>query len=127
MSYQAERVYGYQGDQPAVLVDRLWPRGISKARISGVSWVKDVTPSAALRTWFHQDRDARFDDFCRLYRKELARPEIQTTLDQLRHLEQDQGKLILLTAAKDMQHCHIPVLISVLADSNARMPNGIAS
>ena len=98
--FQAMRVYDYQPPLPAVLVDRLWPRGISKVRLAGVEWAKDVTPSTGLRQWFHQDPAARYDEFCQRYRAELAQPEIQPALQALRDMQQQHGTLILLTAAK---------------------------
>ena len=112
--FQAMRVYDYQPPLPAVLVDRLWPRGISKVRLAGVEWAKDVTPSTGLRQWFHQDPAARYDEFCQRYRAELAQPEIQPALQALRDLHQQHGSLILLTAAKDVAHSHLPVLQAVL-------------
>lgn len=114
MSYEMQRVYTYHGDQPAVLADRLWPRGISKAKLAGVLWLKEITPSAVLRRWFHQNPDNRYNEFCRLYHQELQQPDIQDTLASLRQIEQTRGKLILLTAAKSINHCHLPVLIKVL-------------
>ena len=113
--FQAMRVYDYQPPLPAVLVDRLWPRGISKVRLAGVEWAKDVTPSTGLRQWFHQDPAARYDEFCQRYRAELAQPEIQPALQALRDIHQQHGSLILLTAAKDVAHSHLPVLQAVLA------------
>ena len=112
--FQAMRVYDYQPPLPAVLVDRLWPRGISKVRLAGVEWAKDVTPSTGLRQWFHQDPAARYDEFCQRYRAELAQPEIQPALQALRDMQQQHGTLILLTAAKDVAHSHLPVLHAVL-------------
>ena len=46
----------------AVFVDRLYPRGIPKVRMAGVLWLKDITPSMALREWYHADAQAHFDD-----------------------------------------------------------------
>ena len=112
--FQAMRVYDYQPPLPAVLVDRLWPRGISKVRLAGVEWAKDVTPSTGLRQWFHQDPAARYDEFCQRYRAELAQPQIQPALQALRDMQQQHGSLILLTAAKALAHSHVPVLHAVL-------------
>ena len=115
--FQAMRVYDYQPPLPAVLVDRLWPRGISKVRLAGVEWAKDVTPSTGLRQWFHQDPAARYDEFCQRYRAELAQAPLQAALNQLRQLHAQYGGLILLSAAKDLQHSHLPVLAAVLANT----------
>ncbi|MDF7675446.1 DUF488 family protein [Neisseriaceae bacterium ESL0693] len=119
--YQVQRVYDYHGDektaQAAVLVDRLWPRGISKVRLAGVRWCKNVTPSTALRQWFHQNPQARYAEFCRLYHKELQQPEKQAALHALRQQEKEHGHLLLLTAVKNVDHSHIPVLLSALKES----------
>ena len=112
--FQAMRVYDYQPPLPAVLVDRLWPRGISQVRLAGVEWAKDVTPSTGLRQWFHQDPAARYDEFCQRYRAELAQPEIQPALQALRDMQQQHGTLILLTAAKALAPSQVPVWHAVL-------------
>ena len=59
-------------DGERILVDRLWPRGLSKEKAAIDIWEKDVAPSAALRKWFGHDPD-KFDDFRNKYRKELER------------------------------------------------------
>lgn len=115
--YPSKRVYDYGGEQPAVLADRLWPRGISKVRLAGVVWCKEITPSTALRQWFHQDQEARYDAFCQQYRQELAQPQVQAALAALRRQAAAQGQLWLLTAAKDIDHSHIPILQAVLAQT----------
>lgn len=116
--YQVERVYDYHHDastaKSAVLVDRLWPRGISKARLAGVTWCKTVTPSTALRQWFHQQPDHRYQQFCQQYHQELQQPEKQAALQELRQRAQEYGHLTLLTAVKNIDHSHIPVLLAVL-------------
>lgn len=121
--YQVQRVYDYHGDeqttQAAVLVDRLWPRGISKVRLAGVHWCKTVTPSTSLRQWFHQQPQERYQEFCHLYRKELEQPEEQAALHELQQQEHKYGHLLLLTAVKDVEHSHIPVLLSVLKQQSS--------
>ncbi|MDF7670180.1 DUF488 family protein [Orbaceae bacterium ESL0721] len=114
MSYEIQRVYSYKGEKPAALVDRLWPRGVSKKKLAGVERVKDVAPSTELREWFHQDRANRYPEFCKRYYEELQQPDKQAPLDELRKMEHKDGKLTLLTASKDINHCHVPVLVKVL-------------
>ena len=53
----------------AVFVDRLYPRGIPKTRMAGVLWLKDITPSMALREWYHADAQAHFDEFTQRFGK----------------------------------------------------------
>lgn len=91
-----------------ILVDRLWPRGISKEKLEGVQWLKDVAPSPELRRWFNHDPE-KFEDFGRRYRAEL----------EARSREGDVKKLVdatsttpitLLYAAADRTHNHAIVL-----------------
>lgn len=113
--YHYQRVYDFHGtDEPTILVDRLWPRGISKARLVDVEWFKAITPSGELRKWYHQDPEQRFDEFAQRYRAELQTEAQQTNLQQLRDKHDEHGNLMLLTAAKDVAHSHIPVLIGAL-------------
>jgi uncharacterized protein YeaO (DUF488 family) len=69
------RVYDDQPDDPSyrVLVDRLWPRGVTTADAGLDEWLKDVAPSAELRRWYDHDVD-KFIEFARRYRAELRRP-----------------------------------------------------
>ena len=87
-------------DGERILVDRLWPRGLSKEKAAIDIWEKDVAPSAALRKWFGHDPD-KFDDFRSKYRKELEdNPEIKRLEDMIHHLGKDK-KVTLLFGAKD--------------------------
>ncbi|WP_433616272.1 DUF488 domain-containing protein [Dactylosporangium sp. CA-139114] len=106
-------------DEPAaddgrrVLVDRLWPRGLTKRQAAVDEWVKAVAPSAELRTWYGHD-PARYAEFARRYRAELDAPEAKTALGHLRDLAGD-GELTLLTATRDLDHAHTAVLERLLA------------
>lgn len=86
-------------DGTRVLVDRLWPRGVSKADAHLDEWCKDVAPSPELRKWYDHDPD-RFDEFSRRYRSELDDGEQADALSHLRDLA-DDGTVTLLTATKD--------------------------
>src|SRR5919206_3525482 len=72
-------------DGTRVLVDRIWPRGLAKARAGIDEWAKDVAPSTELRRWYGHD-PGRFEEFRRRYRAELAEPERQAALRHLREL-----------------------------------------
>ena len=88
------------GDGTRILVDRLWPRGVSKQRAAIDCWMKDIAPSTALRKWFGHD-PARWDEFRRRYAKEVrAHADL---LDQLRALAR-QGPVTLVYAARDEEH-----------------------
>lgn len=71
-TYRVKRVYEDPGEDDGyrVLVDRLWPRGVSKERAQLDEWCKDVAPSDELRKWFHHE-EQKFEEFERRYREEL--------------------------------------------------------
>ncbi|WP_280236840.1 DUF488 domain-containing protein [Nocardia cyriacigeorgica] len=99
-------------DGTRVLVDRLWPRGMSKERAHLDEWCKQIAPSTELRKWYDHD-PARFDEFRRRYRTELADAERATQLDHLRELA-DRGTLTLLTATKDIEISEAAVLADLI-------------
>src|SRR5260370_42062619 len=74
-----------RGDGTRVLVDRIWPRGLTKARAALDEWCKDVAPSAELRRWYGHE-PGRFEDFGRRYRAELQDPRRAEALARLRGL-----------------------------------------
>lgn len=97
-----------------ILVDRLWPRGVAKAEARIDEWPTEITPSAGLRRWFHQDPEARRAEFTARYRDELAAPAAREILDRLRTLARDSPPVTLVTAVKDPEHSHVPVLMARL-------------
>lgn len=100
-------------DGERVLVDRLWPRGVSKAGARLTLWLKDIAPSPALRTWFGHD-PARYEEFRRRYLAELAEEPGKSALAQLRE-RIAQGPVTLVFAAQDIEHCNASVLRDLLA------------
>lgn len=105
------RVYEDPGRHHAehrVLVDRLWPRGLKKESVDFDEWVKDVAPSAELRRWYGHLPE-RFAEFTRRYRDELREAPAAPALAQLRH-QARQGKLVLLTATRDVERSGAEVL-----------------
>ena len=97
-----------------MLVDRLWPRGITKADAPVDEWVKEVAPSTDLRRWYDHRVD-RFDEFVRRYRVELTRQFARDAVDRLRTVARSNG-LILVTATRDVEHSGAEVLRRVLND-----------
>ena len=97
-----------------VLVDRLWPRGVSKTELRVDEWLKDVAPSQELREWFGHDPD-KFEEFARRYRGELSQGEPHEALQHLRSLA-DKHDITLIYAAKDTQHNNARVLADILDD-----------
>ena len=115
--YHLQRVYDFdaQSGQYAVLLDRLWPRGLSKQKLAGVVWEKDATPSTELRHWLHEDHEGRFDSFSTRFTQELTDSEAaQQALQRIRSLHREHGAVTLLTAARDPEHSHLSVLARVL-------------
>ncbi len=106
--YEHERAEGHK-----VLVDRLWPRGISKADEPWDEWSKEVAPSTELRKWYGHDVE-RWDEFVRRYHAELAEPPASEALAHLRELAASGG-LALLTATRDVEHSAAQVLAEELA------------
>ncbi|WP_240810605.1 DUF488 domain-containing protein [Formicincola oecophyllae] len=107
----------YEAASPAdgkrVLVDRLWPRGISKekADLTG-GWLKALAPSTALREWFHHDR-ALWPGFVERYRQELEGPEQREALRHVRAMALE-GPVTLVYGARDTTHNEAVVLRDVL-------------
>lgn len=95
-----------------VLVDRLWPRGLSREQLAVDFWLKDAAPSDSLRRWYrHESR--RWETFAAKYRAELAqRPDLLRLLDELRR----RGRITLLYGARDTAHNNAVVLRGVLEE-----------
>ncbi|MFD7163543.1 DUF488 domain-containing protein [Streptomyces violascens] len=111
---RVRRVYDppEDGDGVRVLVDRLWPRGLSKERAAVDEWPKELTPSTELRRWYHEDR-TRYAEFQERYEAELAEPEPAQALDRLLGLAKSDT-VTLVTAVKDIDHSHVPTLVAAL-------------
>ncbi|OPY89800.1 MAG: hypothetical protein A4E72_00980 [Syntrophus sp. PtaU1.Bin208] len=122
MKIQIKRAY----DPPApedgyrVLVDRLWPRGLSKERAAVDEWLREVAPSNDLRRWFGHDPE-RWAEFKRRYFVELAAPATQEALAHLQTLAAGGG-MTLLYAAKDEARNNAVVLREYLVTSLAAKP-----
>lgn len=100
-------------DGARVLVDRVWPRGLSKEKARLDEWCKDVAPSTELRKWYGHD-PGRFAEFRSRYLAELARPEQASALAHLAELAGERP-LTLLTATTDPAISQAAVLAEVLA------------
>lgn len=115
---QIKRAYepAKPSDGYRVLVDRLWPRGVSKQRAALDDWMKTVAPSTQLRQWFGHD-PARWKEFAARYRAEL-----KTHAPELADLEAHarKGTLTLVFGARDVDHNEAAVLRDVLLKKQAR-------
>jgi uncharacterized protein YeaO (DUF488 family)/DNA-binding MarR family transcriptional regulator len=111
------RVYDEIGTETAhrVLVDRLWPRGLSRSEAQVATWAREIAPSSKLRTWYGHVPD-RFQEFSRRYRDELMVSPAREAMETLRQHAMT-GDVVLLTATKDLEHSGAAVLQSILGGS----------
>jgi len=100
------------GDGARVLVDRIWPRGLTKAKAALDEWCKHVAPSDELRKWYGHD-PGRFEEFGRRYRLELQDPTRAEALAHLRRLAKNR-QLTLLTATRQTEISEAAVLAALL-------------
>ncbi|MGZ0152316.1 DUF488 domain-containing protein [Kribbella sp. WER1] len=116
MTVLVRRIYDEPepNDGVRVLVDRLWPRGVSKARARLDEWCKDVAPSNELREWYGHDPE-RYAEFAQRYEQELKDPERAAAYARLQELS--DGTLTLLTATKDVEISQAAVLAGLLSES----------
>ena len=98
-----------------ILIDRLWPRGVSRERAEVDEWRRDLAPSPALRSWFGHD-PARFPEFRERYRAELA---ANPALEPLREEIRGRRATTLVYAARDARHNHALVLRELLEEAPA--------
>jgi len=121
MEIAIKRIYEPAGERDGarILVDRLWPRGVSKEKAQLSAWLKDVAPSPGLRAWFGH-REERFEEFAGLYRAELeADPAKRAAVEELLRLSKE-GNVTLLYGAKNPAANQAAVLQAYLAQKAAR-------
>ena len=107
-----KRVYEepMKSDGKRILVDRLWPRGLTKLAAKVDLWLKDIAPSAALRKWFGHE-PSKWEEFKRRYAGELEKNHEQVSLLER---EVNAGKVTLVYGAKDLEHNGAVVLRELL-------------
>ena len=121
MILHIKRIYddAADGDGCRVLVDRLWPRGVTKERAQMDAWLKEIAPSPALRTWWKHDPE-RQDEFAIRYRAELdGNSATMKAVIELRELAAQGGPTTLLYGAKDPEVNHAKILAQYLEQSGA--------
>jgi len=99
-----------QKDGCRVLIDRLWPRGLTKERVAYNSWVKDLAPSTSLRKWYGHAPEL-WEDFQKRYKAEL---KTNDAVEPFVEEHKDDKVITLLYAAKDREHTHALVLQTYL-------------
>ena len=114
--YRVKRAYDgvSRGDGKRVLVDRLWPRGVRKEEAGVDLWAKDATPSNELRKWYHENPD-QYGVFVERYEAELEGEAQRAALQEVRGLGA-KHTVTLVTAAKDVERSHVPVLVKQLEE-----------
>ncbi len=95
-------------DGKRILIDRLWPRGVSKADARIDEWVKDLGPSTELRKWFGHDPE-KWEEFRKRYIKELSAPDKSMLLGKIAQTA-EHGSITLIYSAKDTEHSDVKVL-----------------
>lgn len=112
---RTKRIYekASRADGTRILVDRLWPHGISKEQAALHAWLKELAPSDDLRKWFHQ-RPESWPMFRKQYCKELRQTQASTSLNELYRLASQRKRLTLLFASKDELHNNAIVLKELL-------------
>jgi len=109
-----KRVYkpSLPSDGYRILVDRVWPRGVSKERAEVALWIREIGPSTALRKWFGHDPE-RWTEFQKRYRQELKNKS--DLLAHIKELEKEHGSITLVFSARDEERNQAVVLRDFLA------------
>lgn len=124
MKVAIKRVYelATPSDGTRVLVDRLWPRGLTKERAGIHEWLRDLAPSNELRQWYHA-RPEHWQDFRKKYLRELAQPDHQEVLQRLYELAHKKKRLTLLFASKN-ETLNNAVVLKELLEGLRKPPTG---
>jgi uncharacterized protein YeaO (DUF488 family) len=112
---QIKRIYApaQKDDGYRILVDRLWPRGLSKEKARIDLWLKEIGPSNELRKWFGHN-DNKWNEFKEKYRDELQEETKQELLRKMLRLEKEKGTITLLFSAKNTDHNNAVALNELL-------------
>ncbi|MGA2425291.1 MAG: DUF488 family protein [Terriglobales bacterium] len=115
MGVAVKRVYeaASASDGVRVLVDRLWPRGLTKADAAVKFWLRDLAPSNELRKWFHANPEG-WRVFRKRYLKELASEAASAAVEKLHHLAEGKRRVTLLYASRNVEHNNAIVLKELL-------------
>ena len=115
MDLVVKRVYeaASPSDGVRVLVDRLWPRGLTKQDAAVKFWLRDLAPSNELRQWFHANPEA-WGMFRKRYLKELVSEEASAAVEKLHHLAEGKRQVTLLYASRMVERNNATVLKELL-------------
>lgn len=124
MTVRLKRVYDEPSAQDGarVLVDRLWPRGLTKEAAALDAWLKDIAPSHELRKWYHE-HPSQWMKFRKQYLSELSNDAAHEVLQRLHNLAAKRAGLTLLFASKNLEQNHALVL-KQLVEGERKPPTG---
>ncbi|MFU2078438.1 DUF488 domain-containing protein [Avibacterium endocarditidis] len=119
MKFTVKRIYDkdFSPNDFRVLIDRLWPRGVSKLNAHITLWEKELSPSSELRKRYHH-AEITYLEFAQQYAQELQQnaPLVQDFLQKIAN----QKEVVLVTAVKDIEHSHVPILLRVLENASIK-------
>ncbi len=101
-------------DGKRILVDGLWPRGLTKEKLKVEDWLRDIAPSPELRAWYGH-KPEKWEEFRRKYRAELSKPPRKAILEKLVGRAREE-KITLVFAARDAERCNATVIAEVLRE-----------
>lgn len=107
------------GDGRRILIDRLWPRGMSKAEAGIDEWLKELSPSPELLKWYSHDPE-KWPEFRKRYLKELSSPDKKELVEDLA-AQASEGNVTLVYSAKDTEHSNARVLEGLLSRRMKRL------
>lgn len=115
MTVKLKRAYDTAADSDGkrILVDRVWPRGISKEKADLYEWLKEIGPSKELRQWFNHDPE-KFAEFNKKYRDELQNGEQKAAYDTLKEIQKEYNTITLVFSAKNEENNQAQVLKEML-------------
>src|SRR5699024_10121858 len=115
MNVKIKRAYEEEAndDWKRILVDRVWPRGVSKKKANLYEWLKEIGPSKELRQWFNHEPD-KFQEFKKKYKAELQDGEQKASYDKLKAIQKENGTITLIFSAKDEENNQAQVLKEML-------------
>jgi uncharacterized protein YeaO (DUF488 family) len=124
MTVVLKRVYEAPSRQDGarVLVDRLWPRGLTKADAALDAWLRDLAPSDELRKWYHT-HPQQWSEFRERYLKELSNDAAHDALQELYDLKEKRRRVTLLYASKNAEHNNA-VVLKQLVEGDRKPPTG---
>jgi uncharacterized protein YeaO (DUF488 family) len=124
MTVAIKRVYepASRTDGTRVLVDRLWPRGLTKVKAAVDEWLRELAPSDEQRRWYHARPD-HWQDFRKKYLKELSQPEAEDSLLQLYQLARKRKRVTLLFGSKN-ENSNNAVVLKELLNGMRKPPTG---